>query len=484
MNSMVEILHNHALRQPDRLFAADAGSSYTYKEAWDKIRDIAFYLSDCLGIGRSDLVMAECGQDAAYLILDMACELIGAVFVPVENEASEDRIRLIHEETGSVLAVFCEKEYDGIRSVSYDELLGCPHTEYDGFTFPEADCVAEILYTTGTTGRSKGIVISHRANIALAENIRYGVNMKPGNTELIPVAISHSHGIRCCYANLLNGGSIILSDGLIKIRQVLDMIEKYNVTALDLSPNAAILLIKLSKGQFWEYGKKLDYIQIGTASLPEGLKNDLISNLPGVRLYNFYGSTESGRTCVLEFSSVTGRENCIGLPTKNSQIIFTDDDAKPKKATREDPGLLASKGPMNMECYFRNPELTASVLKDGYIVTSDLGYIDDEGYVYVFGRKDDVINCNGINISPDEIEDVALKSGLAADAACIPVSDELKGQVPKLYIVTKDNAELDVNALSEYLNGHLDKNKLPKYIERIDSIPRTSNGKIQRRLLK
>jgi len=483
MDSMVEIFAWHVQKQPGVLFVADSkGNEYTYSLAWKKIKQAAKYLSEEANIKKNDRVLVECNQDAEYLIVDMACELIGAIFVPIENNASLDRKQTICEETEAKLCISSSEPLGFVRSITFAEVLSSDK-EIDLYEFPKAEQIGEILYTTGTTGKSKGIVITNKANVALAENIKYGVAMKPGSTEFIPVPISHSHGIRCCYANLLNGGTIVLSDGLMRIKQIFRMLDQYNVTAMDISPSAAQLLIKISKGAFWEYGKKMDYIQIGTAVLPEHLKEQLILELPGVHLYNFYGSTESGRSCVLDFSIDRGKNSCIGKATKNAEIVFTDEERNIIKATADNPGLLASRGAMNMLCYWKNQELTDKIMRYNFVYTNDLGYMDEDGYIFVFGRKDDVINYNGIKISPEEIEQVAIKYKNITDVACVPQPDSMAGQMPKLFIVVNDESSFDIKDYINYLTNHIDGNKMPKKISIIDKIPRTFNGKIKRKEL-
>lgn len=485
MNSMVEVLAAYADNQPKVLFAADASAAkYTYREAWLTTQYIAEKLQKEAGIQKEDKVMVECCQDTAFLLVDFACQLIGAVFVPIENTASYDRKKSIYQETEANLWISHGEVLDFVKTITFDQLLpestATLHTANKPLVFPSKEDMAEILYTTGTTGKSKGIMIANGANIALAENIKYGVNMAPHSVEFIPIPISHSHGLRCCYANLLNGGSIVLIDGLMNTRKVFQLIEDYGVTAMDISPSAAQFLIKVSKGKFWDYGKKMDYIQIGTAALPEQLKEQLIRELPGVHLYNFYGSTESGRSCVLDFSRNQGKKNCIGRATRNSEIIFTTEDRRPMEATEENPGLLASRGSMNMLGYWKNEELTLEIMKDNYIFTNDLGYMDAEGYIYVLGRKDDVINYNGIKIAPEEIEAVAIRYPGIKDAACVPMPDKIAGQAPRLFIST-DVYDFDLRVYIDYLTKHLDGNKLPKKVDIIPEIPRTGNGKIKRK---
>lgn len=458
------------------------GREFSYGQAWSIVKKIAAGLMNRQGIVARNTIMVECNQNAEFLFINFACELIGAIFIPVEAEASVERKSLICKETKSVLWLYNCEPLEFITSIEQKSTL-LWNEENMPVMFPDRHVITQILYTTGTTGKSKGIALTNMANMALAENIKYGVNMKEDNVELIPLPISHSHGLRCCYANLLNGSTIVLTDGLLRIKDIFRMFDQYSISAMDLSPGAVELLLKLSKGKFWEYGRRLDYIQIGTASLSEELKEKLINELDGVRLYNFYGSTESGRSCVFEFSKNLGMKNCIGRATKNAEIMFADEEGNAMQATREKPGLLASKGPMNMQCYWGNPELTKQVLREGYVFTNDLGYIDSNGYIFVLGRNDDVINCNGIKIAPEEIEDVAKEYEGVLDAACVPRKDVIAGQVPKLFIQVVKQEQFLLGEFAKYLGNRLDGNKVPKEIVFAEKIPRTFNGKIQRNKL-
>lgn len=472
--SIVEAVIDHARYLPGKLCVADQKRSYTY----DQFLNFVYALCEILKEYENRLIVIRCNQDAVYLAVKLACELLNIVFVPVEKDASAVRISEIINETEASLYI-SDKPIEGI---------GCPVIDYPVYddekhefelVFPESDTTAEILFTTGTTGKSKGVVISNGNNIALAENIIYGSMMKKNNVELLPLPISHSHGLRSCYANLLNGSSIVLTNGVMMVKQVFDLIDKYNVTSIDFSPSAVKVFMKLAKEQFFALKDRLDYIEIGTAVLDEETKRTLIEQFPNTRLLNFYGSTESGRSCVLDFQKVN-LNKCVGKPTKNAHFIVTDEQRNEIHSSFENMGLLACAGKMNMKGYFKQPELSAETMKDGYIYTNDLSYIDEEGYVYVLGRKDSVINYGGIKIAPDEIEEQVLKFQGIEDCACVPKNDEVYGQVPYLFIVVKDEENFDMKELGVFMRKHIDNNKLPKQIQMIDKIPRTFNGKMQR----
>ena len=470
----------------DRLMMADSKKSLTYKEGWELIRKIAGHLKNMPELPEKSAIMAYCTQDCAYVASVFAIQLAGFIAVPIEKGASEARIAEIAADSKASLIIGNKKANTGILpfmdlKTVYDidpsEILTDP-------VFPELDDVAEYLFSTGTTGKSKGIVITHRNNVAIAENIGLNTEMKSGNIELIPMPLSHSHGIRTVYSNTYYGNGCVFSNGVLMAKAFYNLLDTYKCTAIDMAPSILSALFQLTDDTLGEYKDQLDYIELGSAPLVEEDKKRLCKLLPDTRLYNFYGSTESGRTCALNFNDGVERPQCIGHPSKNAEFIFVDKEHNKIEATRENPGFIATGGPQNMKEYLNAPDLTAQASDGKYIYTNDLGFCDEAGFVYCLGREDDVINCAGIKISPDEIESVARKFDGVADCAVVPAPDNIQGQVPKLFIAvngTQDSFDLD--GYRQFLKKELDGNKVPKSIEFIDEIPRTSNGKLQRKKL-
>lgn len=494
--SIVENLARNAIKTPDKLCLADENKALTYKEVWDAICGLSMEL-DRLGVKRESCVVVECNQSVDYMICEFAIQLLKAIFVPLEKNAALGRILEIAGETEAVIHIANKKvpelniphididtvtdfafgkEYNGIYRGSIEDL--------EVIDFPKSEDVAEILFSTGTTGKSKGIVLTHGNDVAIAENVCYGVKMKPDNVEMIPMPTSHSHGLRRTYGNMANGSSVIFVDNLMLLKKVFKMMEDYHVTSMDLSPSMLGIIFKLSKDRLGDYKDTMDYIQLGSAPLSEEDKNHLSRILPKTRLYNFYGSTEAGCSCLMDFNEAQKPKGCIGKPATNSEFIVVDENRNIIESSIDNLGFLASRGAINMKEYFKAPELTKEAMPEGdYIYTKDMGYIDEDGYVYMLGRKDDVINFGGVKISPEEIESMVIKNDIIKDCACVPVDDPLTGQAPKLFISLEDADAYDAKEFKTFLAEVLDANKQPKYIEIIDEIPRTFNGKIKRKEL-
>ena len=407
--SIVSAVAAYVGSNPARLCVIDHMGEYTYQDIWESVKYTASYYKG-IGLKKGTCVVVECTQDARFLVCSLACQLAGMIFVPIEHRCRPDRCRDIIEDVGAGLLVY-ESEYDiSVEKISMTILLETNSREQESFDIEKIgpDDVAEILYTTGTTGKPKGIVITNLNNVAVAENVVYGTEMPGDSVELIPLPLNHSHGLRSCYANFINGSTMILFEGVTRVKDIFKAIEDYRVTAMDLSPSAAKVLLKLSKGNFVKYREQIDFIQIGTAMLDEETKRGLHTVFSKSRLYNFYGSTESGRSCVLDFNKEQGKAGCIGTPSKHAEFLITDKNRKEMISSKENMGLIAVAGIMNMREYWHDRKATEEIMQDGYIYTNDLGYIDTDGSVYMLGRADDVINYKGIKISPEEIEVCAL----------------------------------------------------------------------------
>ena len=481
-NSIIEAVYNHSKNTPNKMCLTDKNKELSYINFWNEIKQISNLLKN-KGINKGDCILVECNQSIEYCILGFAIQLLGGIFVPIELNSADETIVKIKKSTNSVLLISKSKKSDN-NSITYKDIFNSnsiTNIDYE-VEFPKLNDYAEILFTTGTTGQSKGILLSHKNNVAVAQNVIYGVEMKKDNVEIIPITLSHSHGLRTYYANMLNGSSVILMDGVINIKKIFNYLDN-NATSIDLTPSALQILLKLSKDKLSNYNDKLDYIQLGSAKLTDSDKNTLRELLPNVRLYDFHGSTEAGCSCIINFNKDFDKLNSIGKPSFNSDFVVLDPDNPNIVLESNEKGLLATGGHMKMITYWKQGDLANSITYNDYILSSDLAYKDEEGYIYVLGRIDYVISYGGIKISPDEIESVLIRYPNIKDCACVGIDNDISGQVPAILYVKKD-INFDLNNFVEFVNKNIDSNKLPKAYMEVNEIPRASNGKILRNKLK
>lgn len=482
--SILESIYNHALETPDKLCVGDKVRAFTYSQFWELIKGAASHLR-ARGVKKGTVVAIRGCQRAEYFLGHFGVQLAGGIPCPLERGIGKNRIAQIMEGVGSSI-LLNDKQTDlpGVTNILYEELRHVPAGS-ESFLLPQGEDISELLFTTGTTGRSKGIELLHSGNVAIAQNISAALGSGPEVTELITAPLTHSMALRRSYSQLYIGGSIVLTDGAKFINSFFELMDRFGVTAISFVPAILEQVLIAGGERLSQYDGLLRYIEFGSAALSEERKQTLRKLLPHVRLFDIYGSTEAGCATFFEFSRYTKKPGCIGHPTVNTELFFVDENRRPVRATRDEPGFLAISGGMNMRGYYKDPALTAEVMdRDGRIYTNDLGYMGEDGSVYLLGRRGDVISVGGIKVSPAEVEEVAAKFPAVLDCACVPIPDDITGETVKLFVVPHPDLDLDRSELTKYLSERLETMKVPKAYEIIPEIPRTFNGKIIRNKLK
>ena len=482
-NSIVEAVFYYAKTQPDKLCLADDFSQVTYDTYTEKIRKYAGLFVQ-LGLQEKDTVVIEACQTIDYLAIQLALQLFGSIFVPVEHNCAPEKMRDFAERTEAKTVISSKAiTFNGKSSYTYDQLADMLSTaeRFNPPRFPEKDSICEILFSTGTTGKEKGIVLTNGNNIALAQNVMYGVEMENDNVEMIPSPMNHSHGLRRYYANMYKGCTVILLGSAMNVRRFFYNIDTFGVNSIDLVPTALSVILRLSKNKLGEYCDKLRYIQFGAAPMMETDQNIICQLLPNTRLYNFYGSTESGCICIYNFNRKDDKKKCIGKPTCNARIEIVDDKNQPIASSADNVGLLSSFGPMNMLGYWKDETETQKVLKDGAVYSNDMAYFDEDGDIILLGRRGDVINVGGMKIAPTDVESAALTYEGIDECICIGVDDPISGKALKLLVVMKDPSRFDVRTLRNFLMSKLENYKVPMQYELVAEIARTYNGKLNRK---
>ena len=435
------------------------------------------------GIQENDHVILRCTQNIDYLIIFSALQYMKAVVVPVEKSTAADRMTEIGKKVDAKWLI-SDIAADGMKFLQEREIAKeMPAADELELSLPEKEDRSMILFTTGTTGASKGVVMHHRNDVGIAGNVMAGTGMKKKNTEIIPMPLNHSFGIRRYQSDMVNGGTVCLMDGMAFVGVLWKLLDKYQASSLAIAPATLGIVFQLSGDRLGDYKDQIDYIQIGSAPLSEADKERLLMLLPNTRLYNFYGSSEAGCSCILEFSGKDNKAGCIGRPTINSKVRFTDEEGNVlPNGSAEEPAFLSWGGDIVMEGYYKDPELTEKTILDGYVKTNDLGYLDEEGRCILVGRADDVVNYGGTKISPAEIENCALNYEGLQDCAFTSVPDAITGELPVMLVVPKEGYEETefVRFLTERLEGY----KLPQAIYETEEIPKTFKGSVLRKEVK
>lgn len=486
MDSIVSAVAKFAKERPNRAAVIANDNEITYAQLWKEIQGFAEYIKS-FGFKEGSRIIVKSDSDIWFAVSCFAIQLTGNVHVPLEKSIGVKGLEDVASQLGAAMVISNTDIEGDFVSVDSDKVREIGQENYkDGlsFDFPTKEMTCDILFTTGTTGKSKGVVISHRAVVAVSENVQYGAEIPDDNVYLVPAPINHASAIRKLYVSMLTGTTVVLLDGFKDIRKFYSYIEKYKVTSILMPPAAVRMLLVLSKKELAKYSGQLHHIHTGSAAFPEADKELLCSLLPETRLYFAYGSSEAGCVSMFDYSKHKGLISCVGKPNKNAHIFIVDDNRQEIKSSQANQGLIAISGGMTMTEYFEEPELTKEVLVNGVVYTNDMGYIDENGFVYMLGRRGDVISIGGLKIAPTEVENIVLRFPGIAECACFAVEDRMGGCVPKLNIVEEKGADVDINELKKHMASYLEAFKVPKLVAKVEEIPKTSNGKIDRKVLK
>ena len=331
---------------------------------------------------------------------------------------------------------------------------------------------ADVLFTTGTTGRSKGVVISHEAIVANAENLIKAQGYHHELTFIVNGPLNHLGSLSKIYPIILTGGTLHLIDGLKDPNAFFETMEGHDKSerfATFLVPASIRMLLAFSENRLANCSDRLEFIETGAAPITKSDMERLCHVLPKSRLFNTYASTETGIVATYDFNHGECIPGCLGKPMYHSQIFITNE------------GMIACAGKTVMKGYLNEEDLTCSVLEGGVVYTSDVGIIDHERRLHLKGREGDVINVGGYKVQPEEVENVALSLPMVKDCICIQSEHRVLGTVLKMLLVLAEGATFDKQMIARALRERLESYKVPMLYEQVKSVNRTYNGKIDRK---
>jgi Acyl-CoA synthetases (AMP-forming)/AMP-acid ligases II len=385
--------------------------------------------------------------------------------------------RIKQKKEGSPLRI----AYDD-RILSFRRLLdGALEAPIEPRIDPAAD-LALLQYTGGTTGLAKGVMLTHRNLVANTIQSRLWFYKAQEGMERYMCALPFFHvfGLTTLlHLGIYTAGTLILVPRF-EIKQVLGTIRKKKPSIFPGAPTMYVAIINHAEGkQSW-----LSSIRIcisGAAPLPLQVQ-EKFEALTGGKLIEGYGLTEASPVTHVNNIWERRKNGSIGIPIPDTEarIVRPDtlEDVKPGEI-----GELAVRGPQVMQGYWQKPGETEKVLKDGWLLTGDLGTMDDDGFCYILDRRKDLIIAGGYNIYPREVEDVLYEHPLIAEAAVAGVVDPYRGETVKAYIVLREGAKLSPEELRFWCKDKLAAYKIPKLFEFREALPKTMAGKVLRRVL-
>jgi amino acid adenylation domain-containing protein len=344
--------------------------------------------------------------------------------------------------------------------------------------------LAALIYTSGPAGEPRGVMASHHNMVSAAGSIIHSLENSPDDIILNVLPLSFDYGLYQVITAFMFGGTVVLDKTFIYPINILECIKKERVTGFPLVPTIAVLLLRMKDVRDHDL-RSLRYITNTAAALPVEHLYRFRSLFPRVRFYSLYGLTECKDVSCLPPEELDRKPSSVGKAVPNSEVFIVDRDGR--EVGPGEIGELVVRGANVMCGYWNSPELTAKVFRPGRLPgerqfhSGDLFSKDTEGFLYFVGRTDDMIATKGERVSPREVESVLREMKGIADAAVIGVPDEMLGQAVKAFIVPASGVLLTEREVLKHCGKRLEALKVPKQIEFVKELFRTSSGKIDKR---
>lgn len=466
---------------------AKTDQSWSYQQLRERADKLAQYFKGN-GIQKGDRVAILASNHISYFDFFFACMKTGAIFVPLNWRLAEAELTYILGDAAPEL-IGVEPQYlEKLPSRKTEaEVLLIPDSNYldllstEPGTFhlelKESDALA-MIYTGGTTGRPKGVVLSHRSILWNAINTVITWSLSKEDTTLTCMPMFHTGGLNVyCLPLLLVGGKIVLASEFDPNQAVEDLL-KYRCTVVLFVPTMYHMIIQNEAFQQSSFPYMKVFVS-GGAPCPHPIYEAFAKK--GLAFKEGYGLTEAGpNNFYIESKDVMQKPGSVGKPMLFNDIrIVTNHGVQ---AVADEVGELLLRGHHSFEYYWNKPDQTADTIRDDWIHTGDLARSDAEGFVYIVGRKKDMIITGGENVYPLEVENWLETHEAVDEVAVMGLEDDKWGEVVTAFVVLK--TELDVAELEGYCNQKLTRYKVPKQFYHVDELPKTPVGKIDKAKLK
>lgn len=488
---------------PDKVAVRDLKGALTYRSLSDRVKRLSSFLSEELHLGRGDAIAILLDNSISFVETHFAILNSGCISVPLDPETKSrnlahiikvGRIRAIvakeadlpnenrrHSGQISSLRITCLNE-DGDASgpqVLFEDAILEGNADFKGLRGIDAD-PAVYMFTTGSTGQPKGIVLTHAQVLSAIRNIIEFVGYRSSDHDLVTLPLSHSFGLGHIYCNLAVGGSVTLLPGIGDFKVLFSNLFQFEPSGMPGTPSMFRILCRLFPSKLRECGKFLKRIIIDSEPTPPELTENLLSLLPDTHIMVYYGLTEASRSTFIDFRKCQDPNyfRSVGQPSPNVEIQIIDD--KGNRVESGTTGRVMIRGTHIMKCYLGQPPETQEVLKEGWFITDDLGYLDKKGYLFLTGRISTFINKGGFKIDPREIESVLMGFDGVIDAAALGIPDDIGGEEVVACVVV-DGEKFNGKRMEEFRDHcctNLEVSKIPAKIIKLASIPRSKTGKL------
>lgn len=499
-SSLVELLAGTTRRRPRAEALVDGARRVTYDELWRRVTAHASFMQNA-GLRTGERVALLLENSVEFVVAYYGTLAAGGTVVALNTAARardldnwirhcgatwitgdaghrdwKDLLRSAGQQR-KVVQVGSRAEPADAAITSWETTVGSTPA---GWQPVEVDphAVAAIIYTSGTTGHPKGVTLSHRNLVSNVTSILSYLRLTDSDRIVNVLPFYYSYGNSVLHTHLAAGGCVIFENNLVYPHRTMERLAQEAATGFSGVPSTYALL--LSRVTFEDYDlPALRYMtQAGGAMSPAAIAR-LTGKLPHVPFFVMYGQTEAtSRLSYLPPEMLMAKPGSAGIAIPGVELEIRGDDGNP--VARGVIGEIWARGENVMSGYWNDPEATREVLRNGWLRTGDLALMDEDGYIFIQGRRSDMIKSGAHRINPKDIEDVISEIEGVAEVAVVGIDDELLGQVIKAVVVPVPRAILDDMQIKAYCQQRLATYKIPKFVELGSELPKTASGKVKR----
>ncbi len=502
--TLYEIVQAHGRKHARRVALFEGEQKIRYGELLERADRLAAFLFS-KGVKEGNRVAIFMRNSPEFIYSIFAISKLGAVIVPVNTFLKEEEVSYILEDSGAVALLASQTHRKVVEASRARELCRFVLWEGDPEAVDEADTLyreiwgmmqedvaqvprslddmAVIFYTSGTTGKPKGAMLSNRNILSNADSGRRTINVTAKDRAIVFLPMFHSFTFSIgVILPLYVGASIVIIKSLQPFSNIFKQTLMKRVTIFFGIPDVYNALAKAKLPWYFMWFNRIRAFISGAAALQPKTLDAMAQKFRRATLLEGYGLSEaSPAVCMNTFEKQKAGSVGTELPGYEMKIV----DANMEELPRGEIGDIIVRGENVMQGYLNRPEATAESIVNGWLLTGDMGYMDEEGFLFIVDRKKDLIISKGINIYPREIEEVIDRFEGVNASAVIGVFDEKSGEVPVAYIELEEETEtLDEAGLKKHLRAHLANYKIPKQIHTIEKLPKNATGKVLKRELK
>jgi len=502
-NNFYEILERNAKQFPKKTAYFIDDRKVTWSRVKKKVDTFARTL-EFLGVKEKDKIPLFVGNSIEYIVALLGIQKLGAIAVPINTFLKEDEVAFIVNDVEATLMIASSNLANSIKNIrkktnikkiiwegefknidadniSFSEILS-NFESHEVSELPEIDDLAVIIYTSGTTGKPKGAMLSYKnffSNIyGVNELIR--LNHKDRFIAYLPMFHSFTLTVNILLP-MFYAAPVVIIKSIMPFSNIIKQTLLKRVTIFTGVPDVYSALSRAKLPFYFHWFNKVRFYISGAAALPGEVLERFSAKFKKGKLLEGYGLSETSPVVAVNRPELQ-KPYSVGPALPGVEVKIVDDDLM--EVPVGEAGEIIVKGDNVMRGYYKREDATAETIINGWLLTGDIGKVDEDGYIYILDRKKDLIISKGVNIYPREIEEICLKFDGVKECAVIGLKDEQNGEIPVAFVELDDNVEIKESELKKFLKSHLANYKIPKHIYFVEELPKNATGKVLKRVLR